>query len=107
MNSAIAELEQLLEQAASFVRGGDYTGALARVQWACERFQRPDEGRPHPNSALEELLRSAEHKLHEYKRLVRLWQEENARRHAAYVSRELRAIQTFATSAPTARSGTC
>ena len=89
------ELEQLLEQAAAFARGGDYTGAVARAQWAYEQIQRHARG-PHADPALEELLRSAEHGFAEYRRLVAQWQEENARRHAAYLSRELRAIKASA-----------
>ena len=94
-DSTQEELEQLLEQAAAFARGGDYTGAAARAQWAHEQIRRHAEG-PHRDPALEELLRSAEHWLADYRRLVTQWQEENARRHAAYVRRELRAINAFA-----------
>ena len=94
-DSTKEELEQLIEQAAAFARSGDYTGAVARAQWAYEQIQRHAEG-PHADPALGELLRSAEHGLAEYRRLVRRWQEENARRYAAYVSRELSAINTFA-----------
>jgi len=94
-NSTAAELEQLLEQAAAFARGGDYTGAFARARWAYEQLQRRAE-QECDDPALEELLRVAEQKLPEYERLLGQWQEENARRHAAYVSREVRAIHTFA-----------
>jgi hypothetical protein len=94
------ELEQLLEQAAAFARGGDYTGAFARARWAYEQIQLSSDRRGHADAAVEELLRSAEHKLAEYKHLVREWQDENARRHAAYMSRELRAIQTFGGEEP-------
>jgi hypothetical protein len=89
------ELEQLLAQAASFERSGDYTGALARVQWAREQFQQRGVPRPHPDAAVEELLRSADLSVDHYRQLLEKWQEENARRHEAYVNREQSAIRTF------------
>jgi len=94
------ELEQLLEQAAAFARGGDYTGAVARARWAYQQIQHSSDRRDHADAAVEELLRSAEHRLGEYKLLVRQWQDENARRHAAYVTRELQAIHAFADEGP-------
>jgi hypothetical protein len=95
-DSSQIELEQLLEQAAAFARGGDYTGAFARAQQAYEQIRHCSERHAHADAAVLELLRSAEHKLSEYQELVRQWQDEIARRHAAYVSREVRAIHTFA-----------
>ena len=94
-DSVKAELEQSLDQAAAFVRAGDYTGAFARVKWAYEHVQRRGQQRPHPDPAVEELLRSAELTLPEYERLLQQWQEEAGRRHEAYLSRELLAINTF------------
>ena len=89
------ELRLWLEQAAAFVRGGDYTGAVARIEWAHEQLRRRAAAQASADPALEELLRTAEQKLTEYKRFRSEWQEENARRHATYVSRELGAIRAF------------
>jgi hypothetical protein len=88
-----AELDQLLAQAEGFARGGDYPGAVTRAEWACEQIRRRVEERSHADPDLEELLRAAELRLAEYKKLAKHWHAQVSRRHAAYVSRELGSIQ--------------
>jgi hypothetical protein len=85
--SKVAELGQLIDQAASFERSGDYSGAKARIQYAYERLC--EEAKHNGSPELEELIRVAEQKSLEYGRLLHEWEEDIARRHAAYLEREL------------------
>jgi hypothetical protein len=85
-----AEIDWLLEQAAAFVRGGDYTGAYERVRYAQGRLSRdsvlPDD------PILDELYARVELTRSKYEQLLEEWQRQNAARYDAYLRREREAI---------------
>jgi hypothetical protein len=86
------EIDELNEQAAAFARGGDYTGALARAQYARARLSRYAGPEQADRTTLEDFRADADLVVQRYDRLLREWQAENVARQAAYLARERRAI---------------
>jgi hypothetical protein len=104
------ELEETLEQAAAFVRGGDMPGAVARARWARAEFARLAAELPPSERRFDELQARIEDTIREYERLLIEWQHQNDARHAAYLKRERAAIgadepESPASTAPKERRG--
>ena len=81
-------IHELLDQAASFVRGADLPGAVARARWAREELSRRATAFPDNEATLERLRALVDLTIAEYEILLRQWQAENLERGAAYRKRE-------------------
>jgi hypothetical protein len=86
------QIDEWLEQAAAFARGGDYTGALARAQYARDQLSRSTDLELTDQASFEDLRGRTDLEVERYERLLREWQAENMARRAAYLVREERAI---------------
>ena len=78
------QVDEWLEQAAAFARGGDYTGALARAQYARAQLSRSRDLELTDQASFEDLCGRTELEVLRYDRLLREWQAENVARQAAY-----------------------
>ena len=86
------QVDEWLEQAAAFARGGDYTGALARAQYARSQLSRSRGLELTDQASFEDLRGRTDLEVERYDRLLREWQAENVARRSAYLIREGRAI---------------
>ena len=98
-------INELLEQAAGFVRGGDLTGAVARAYWARTELDSYAAILAGDEWAAEELRARVEHSIQEYEHLLQDWQRQNVARQTAYVKRERAAIGAAPDAEPGASSG--
>ena len=89
---ASALIDELLQEAASFVRGSDYTGARERVLFARDELSRLVAFGEADENEAEELGGDIELALDRYDRLLEQWQRQNDTRHERYLSRERSAI---------------
>ena len=85
-------IEEILDEGAAFVRGGDMTGAVARVRWAGEELSRRVADQHLEGPLVEELRGRVDHRVTAYELLLGEWQKENAQRRASYLKRERAAI---------------
>ena len=85
-------IDELLQEAASFVRGGDYTGARERVIFARDELSRLVDSNEVDESEAEDLEGDIELTLDRYEQLVAQWQGQIVARHARYLARERSAI---------------
>ena len=86
------QIDEWLEQAAAFARGGDYTGALARAQYARAQLSRSRDLELTDQASFEDLRGRTDLEVLRYDRLLREWQAANVARHAAFLIREEQAI---------------
>jgi hypothetical protein len=86
------QIDELLEQAAAFVRGGDLPGAVARTHWARKELDGHAADLATDEWATDELRARVKHRITEYEHLLQEWQSQNAARQAAYLKRERAAI---------------
>lgn len=82
-HGSASDVDALLEQAAAFVRAGDYMEAQARVR--CARAALGESADAKARAAVARALQRCD-------ALVENWQAENAARSAAYLAREQKAI---------------
>lgn len=85
-------IDQLLEEAAGFVRGGDLPGAVARAHWAREELDSSAAVPVADEWAAEGLRGRVEHTSQQYEDLLQDWQRQNIARQKAYLKRERAAI---------------
>ena len=85
-------IDELLEQAAAFARGGDLPGAVGRAYWACKELDSHAAVLVGDEWAADELRARVQHRIREYEHLLQEWQSQNAERQAAYLKRERAAI---------------
>ena len=99
-NSVTIEIEQLLDQAAAFARGGDFLGAQARARFAAQRLKRIAASLPADHAVAVAARARVDLMIQRYDELVREWQQQVEARHTAYVTREQGAIRADSPSSP-------
>jgi hypothetical protein len=90
---ASALVDERLQEAASFVRGSDYTGARERVRFARSELAGLVASHEASEGEAEELGADIELELLRYDRLLAEWQRQNEARHARYLTRERAVIE--------------
>ena len=98
-------VDELLEQAAGFVRGGDLPGAVARAHWARNQLESHAAVLAGDEWTAEELRARVKHTIKEYENRLQHWQGQNAARQAAYLKRERAAIGAAPDTQPGTSSG--
>jgi hypothetical protein len=91
-SKAHAVIDELLQEAAAFVRGDDYTGARERVRFAQGELSRLVDAHEVDEGEAEDLEGDIELTLEHYDRLLAQWQRQNETRHASFLAREWSAI---------------
>jgi hypothetical protein len=85
-------IDELLQEAQAFVRGGDYTGARERVRFARDELSRFVGSHQVDEAEASDLAGDIELTLEHYDELLAEWQRQNEERHASYLARERSAI---------------
>jgi hypothetical protein len=98
-------IDELLEQAAGFARGGDPTGAVARAHWARKELASHGAAFAGDDWAAEGLRAQVKYATREYEHLLQDWQRQNAVRQTAYVKRERAAIGASPDAQPGSPAG--
>jgi hypothetical protein len=85
-------IDELLQEAAAFARGDDFTGARERVIFARDELSRLVDANEVDQGEAADLEGDIELTLGRYDHLVAQWQRQIEARHARYLARERSAI---------------